>query len=96
MCTARWVTNLFTEEAGSTLVIPGSQKHTTHPPRDVPKALDGAIPIEAPKGSLSLWDGSVLQGDYPRQIDCERVVLHLTYTRLGWAPVEDYLHLDDA
>jgi Phytanoyl-CoA dioxygenase (PhyH) len=96
MCTACWVTDVFTEEAGSTLVIPGSHKHKTHPPRDVRKALDGAISIEAPKGSLVLWDGSVWHGNYPRQIDGERVVLHLTYTRVGMAPVEDYRHLDDA
>jgi hypothetical protein len=96
MCTACWVTDLFTEAAGSTLVIPGSHKHKSHPPRDVRRALDGAIPIEAPKGSLILWDGSVWHGNYPRQLDGERVALHLTYTRLGLAPVEDYRHLDDA
>lgn len=96
MCTACWVTDVFTEEAGSTLIIPGTHKHRRHPPRDVRKSLDGAIPIEAPKGSLVLWDGSVWHGNYPRQIDGERVVLHMTYTRVGMTPVEDYRHLDDA
>jgi hypothetical protein len=96
MCTACWVTDDFTEEAGSTLVIPGTHKARAHPPRDVRKALEGAKPIIAPKGSLALWNGNVWHGNYPRQIDGERVVLHMTYTRLGFAPVEDYRHLDDA
>jgi len=96
MCTACWVTDVFTEEAGSTLVIPGTHKQRRHPPREVRKSLDGAIPIEAPKGSIVLWDGSVWHGNYPRQIDGERVVLHLTYTRVGMTPVEDYRHLDEA
>jgi hypothetical protein len=96
MCTACWVTDDFTEEAGSTLVIPGTHKARTHPPRDARKALAGAKPIVAPKGSLALWNGNVWHGNYPRQIDGERVVLHMTYTRLGFAAVEDYRHLDDA
>jgi hypothetical protein len=96
MCTACWVTDEFTQEAGSTLIIPGTHKHRSHPPRDVRKALAGATPIIAPKGSLALWNGNVWHGNYPRQIDGERVVLHMTYTRLGFAPVEDYRHLDDA
>ncbi|HXQ45753.1 MAG TPA: phytanoyl-CoA dioxygenase family protein [Caulobacteraceae bacterium] len=96
MCTACWVTDEFTEEAGSTLVMPGTHKRRSHPPRDVRKTLEGARPIVAPKGSLALWNGNVWHGNYPRQIEGERVVLHMTYTRLGFAPVEDYRHLDDA
>jgi hypothetical protein len=96
MCTACWVTDEFTRESGSTLVIPGTHKLKRHPPRDVRKTLEGAVPITAPKGSLLLWDGSVWHGNYPRQIDGERVVLHMTYTRIGMQPVEDYRHLDEA
>ena len=96
MCTACWVTDVFTQEAGSTLVIPGTHKLKHHPPRDVRKTLEGAVPIVAPKGSLCLWNGSVWHGNYPRQIPGERVVLHMTYTRIGMQPVEDYRHLDTA
>ena len=96
MCTACFVTDEFTLEGGSTLIIPGSHKHRSHPPRDLRKTLEGARAIEAPKGSLVLWNGNVWHGNYPRQIDGERVVLHITYTRVGFAPVEDYRHLDDA
>ena len=96
MCTACFVTDEFTLEGGSTLIIPGTHKHRSHPPRDLRKTLDGARAIEAPKGSLVLWNGNVWHGNYPRLIDGERVVLHITYTRVGFAPVEDYRHLDDA
>lgn len=95
MCTACWVTDDFTEEAGATLVIPGTHKLKTHPPRDVRKTLADARPIVAPKGSICLWDGSVWHGNYPRRIDGERVVLHMTYTRLGLQPVETYDHLGE-
>ncbi|HWK35913.1 phytanoyl-CoA dioxygenase family protein [Sphingomonas sp.] len=96
MCTACWVTDDFTRENGATLIIPGTHKHKHHPPREVRESLDGAIAIEAPPGSIALWDGSVWHGSYPRQTDGERVVLHMTYTRIGMQPIDDYSHLDDA
>jgi hypothetical protein len=96
MCTACWVTDEFTVESGPTLVMPGTHKQRRHPPREIRKSLEGARPIIAAKGSLCLWDGSVWHGNYSRQIPGERVVLHTTYTRVGFEPVEDYRHLDDA
>jgi ectoine hydroxylase-related dioxygenase (phytanoyl-CoA dioxygenase family) len=96
MCTACWVTDDFTRESGATLIIPGTHKHRRHPPRDIRKTLEGAVPIVAPKGSLCLWDGSVWHGNYPRELPGERVVLHMTYSRVGLETVEDYRHLDDA
>ncbi|HVN00905.1 MAG TPA: phytanoyl-CoA dioxygenase family protein [Caulobacteraceae bacterium] len=95
MCTACWVTDEFTLEGGATLIMPGTHKHRRHPPRELRQSLEGAVPIIAPKGSLALWNGNVWHGNYPRQTDGERVVLHLTYTRIGFAPVEDYRHLGD-
>lgn len=96
MCTACWVTDEFTQAGGSTMIIPGTNKLKRHPPRDIRKTLENAVPIIAPKGSLALWDGSVWHGNYPREISGERVVLHMTYTRIGMETVEDYRHLDDA
>jgi hypothetical protein len=95
MCTACWVTDEFTADSGPTLIMPGTHKQRRHPPREVRKSLEGARPILAPKGSLCLWDGSVWHGNYSRTIPGERVVLHMTYTRIGFEPVEDYRHLDD-
>lgn len=96
MCTSCWVTDEFTADSGPTLIMPGTHKERRHPPREVRKSLAGAQPIIAPKGSLCLWDGSVWHGNYSRKIPGERVVLHTTYTRVGFEAVEDYRHLDDA
>lgn len=96
MCTACWVTDDFTQEGGATLIMPGTHKLKRHPPRTVRKSLEGAVPIIAPKGSLCLWDGAVWHGNYPRKIDGERVVAHLSYVRLGFQTTENYDHLDDA
>lgn len=96
MCTACWVTDEFAAESGPTLIMPGTHKARRHPPREVRKSLEGAQPIIAPKGSLCLWNGSVWHGNYSRTLTGERVVLHMTFTRVGFETVEDYSHLDDA
>lgn len=94
MCTACFVTDEFTRESGATLVMPGTHKLKRHPPKDVRESLEGAQPIVAPKGSICLWDGSLWHGNYPRTLPGERIVLHMTYTRLGMHPIETYDHLD--
>lgn len=94
-CTACFVTDEYTKEGGATLVIPGTHKHKRQPSLEEKEALEGAIPITAPKGSICLWDGSVWHSNYPRQIPGERVVLHMTYARVGIAPIESYDYLGD-
>ena len=94
-CTACVVTDEFTRESGATLVIPGTHKLKSHPSKDARQSLKGAVPIVAPKGSICLWDGSIWHGNYPRQSPGERVVLHMTYTRIGMHPIENYDHLGD-
>ncbi len=43
-----------------------------------------------------MWDGNIWHSSYPRNIDGERVVCHITYTRLMMRQVEDYgAHADD-
>jgi hypothetical protein len=90
-----WVMDEFTKEAGATRVIPGTHKHRRHPSREEIAAGVGAIPIVCPENSLACWDGSVWHGNYPRTIDGERVVLHITFGRLALRPVENYDHLDE-
>ncbi|ODT89903.1 phytanoyl-CoA dioxygenase family protein [Phenylobacterium sp. SCN 70-31] len=96
MATACWVTDEFTKEGGCTSIIPGTHVLKRHPSEEECRIQEGMVPIVAPKGSLCLWDGSVWHGNYPREIPGDRVVMHMTYTRVGFAPVEDYSHLDDA
>ena len=42
-----------------------------------------------------LWDGAVWHGNYPRIEPGERVVLHVTYTRLAYRPVHDFSYVSE-
>ena len=96
LLTACWATDGYTKEGGSTLVIPGSQTLRRHPNPEETKALAGAIAIECPPGSVAMWDGSIWHSNWPRRAEGERVVCHITYSRLMMRTVEDYsAHADD-
>ena len=55
----------------------------------------GAIATACPAGTLVFWDGSTWHGSWPRTIEGERVVLHITFSRLALRPVECYDHLGE-
>ena len=90
LLTGCWACDEFTKAGGATLVVPGSANLRRHP--DDPEIAEeaGAIAIECPTGSVVLWDGRIWHSNYPRTIDGERVVCHITYTRLMMRPIEDY------
>jgi hypothetical protein len=96
LLTGCWVCDEYTKAGGSTLVIPGTNKLRRHPDAKEVEEKAGAIPIECPAGSVALWDGNLWHGNWPRTIDGQRVVCHITYTRLMMRTVEDYRdHADD-
>ena len=86
-----WACDEFNEAAGSTRVVPGSHRERRHPnQREVAEEL-GVIHTECPAGSLVFWDGSTWHsGGAPRTVDGERVVLHISYSRMAMRPVECY------
>ena len=88
--TCCWATDDFTLEGGATMVVPGSHRHRRMPMVEEAAAKEGAIAIECPAGSVAVWDGSVWHGNWPRTIPGERVVLHVSYTRLMMRPMESY------
>jgi ectoine hydroxylase-related dioxygenase (phytanoyl-CoA dioxygenase family) len=90
LLTACWACDEYTKEGGSTLVIPGSNNLHRHPNGDEIRELSGAIAIECPAGSVVMWDGNIWHSNYQRETDGERVVCHITYSRLMMRPVEDY------
>lgn len=96
LLTCCWATDGYTREGGSTLIIPGSKALRRHPDPEETKALSGARPIECPPGSVAMWDGSLWHANYPRLTDGERVVSHITYTRLMCRQIEDYSPHADA
>lgn len=96
LLTACWACDDYTKEGGSTLVVPGTGRLRRHPDRAEVEAEDGAIAVECPAGSVVMWDGNVWHSNWPRTIDGERVVCHITYSRLMMRQVEDYRdHEDD-
>lgn len=83
MLTACWACDDFTKEGGATLVVPGTRALLRHPTDEESSAAVGrGIAMECPAGSVALWDGRVWHGNWPRNIDGQRVVLHASYYRV--------------
>jgi len=60
-CNLFWLLDDFTPATGSTCVVPGSHRwHAEHLVQ--PPARDKAVQIEAPAGSLFVWDGRLWHG----------------------------------
>ncbi len=85
-----WACDEFTKEGGSTKVVPKSHEHRRHPTNEEVAEEPGAIATACPAGTLTFWNGSMWHGSWPRTIDGERVVLHITFSRLALRPVESY------
>jgi hypothetical protein len=96
LLTGCWVCDEYTKAGGATLVIPGSNKLHRHPDAEEAATKPEAIAIECPAGSVALWDGNLWHANWPRTTEGQRVVTHITYTRLMMRTVEDYrAHADD-
>ena len=90
-----WACDEYTKEGGCTKVIPKSHLKRRHPLPEEITAQEGAVPVECSVGSIIMWDGSIWHSNYPRNLDGERVVIHITFSRLALRTVESYDHLDD-
>ena len=84
----------FSARGGATRFVAGSQ-HLRRKPIGGEGETE-AQAADAPRGSIILWDGAVWHGNCPREIDGERVVLHLTCNRHNVRPIESYYDLDPA
>lgn len=86
-----WACDEFSEAAGSTRLVPGSHTLRRHPNEEEIAAEAGAIATECPVGSVAFWDGSIWHsGSAPRRLEGDRVVVHISYSRLAVRPVESY------
>ncbi len=91
LITACWYTDDITEAgAGATKVIPGTHRLRRQPSAAESQAQQGAEPILCRKGSVGLWDGRLWHSNYGRELPGDRVLLHATYCRLAYRPLEDY------
>lgn len=97
ICTACWyLDEIATAEAGATKVVSASQKLLRHPtPREV-ATQENSEPILCGKGDIAIWDGRTWHSNYARSLPGERVLLHMTFTRLSYRPIEDYGYLSES
>jgi hypothetical protein len=94
LMTACWYLDDINEAgAGATKVIGGSHLENRHPSPAETEAQTGAEPILCKRGSIALWDGRLWHSNYARTLPGERILLHATFTRLAYRPIEDYGHL---
>lgn len=91
LITACWyLDDIHEAGAGATKVIPGTHKLRRQPTREEAEASEGAVPILCNKGDVAMWDGRLWHANYGRTLPGERVLLHATYCRLAYRPLEDY------
>lgn len=96
LLTMCWTMDEFSRAAGATKVVPGTHVHRRTPTKEETSAEQGAEAIECAANSLACWDGSVWHGNWPRELEGERVVLHITFGRIALRTVENYDHLDNS
>ena len=90
-----WACDPFDEANGSTKVVPKSHLKRRHPDERECREEPGAIATECDPGTCVVWDGATWHSNYPRATEGQRVVLHITYSRLALRPVECYDFLDE-
>ena len=78
----------YTLANGALAMVPGSHRHARQPGPG--EGVDAAIPIEAPMGSLVVWNGNMWHGAFPRSEEGLRLVLTMYFNRAYLYPQEDY------
>jgi ectoine hydroxylase-related dioxygenase (phytanoyl-CoA dioxygenase family) len=95
MFTACLALDDLSEEAGTTLVVPETHKLMRNPEQNEDFARKDGVPMTCKTGGFAIWTGFAWHANYPRKIPGERVMLHMTFCRLAYRPVEDYSNLGD-
>ena len=90
-----WACDEYTTEGGATRVVPNSHRLRRHPTAEEIAAEDGIISTACPAGTVVFWNGSIWHSGGTRTIGGERVVLHITFSRLAMRPIENYDHLGE-
>ena len=84
---ATWCLTDYTLANGALACVPGSHKRAW-PPK-LPEALDEAIPVECPKGSLIAFHGALWHGAYPRTTKGLRITIANYYRHMSVLPQDD-------
>ena len=82
-----WCLTEYTMENGPLAVVPGSHHRNSHPV--MPGAIEEAIPVECPKGSLIAFHGQLWHGAYPKKSDGLRITISNYYRHASISPQDD-------
>jgi len=85
---ALWMLNDFSKPSGGTHVIPGSHRNPSYPGNGV--IYENKAIVEAPAGSVLIYNGSLWHGGGAKVIDVERWSVVTTYSRWFVKPSMDF------
>lgn len=88
-----WYTDTVGADEGATRLIPGSHRYARHPQPG--EGEDEAVALEAPAGSVGVWNGALWHGACPRQAEGERVTFGASFCRLHMQPFADLAAVPD-
>ncbi len=82
-----WCLTDYTLDKGAFACVPGSHHKNSHPV--MPRAVQDAIPIECPRGSLIAFHGQLWHGAYPRKETGLRLTIANYYRHQAVQPQDD-------
>lgn len=82
-----WCLTDYTLENGCLAYVPGSHRFGT--PAQFPKAVQDAVPVIAPKGSMIVFHGATWHGAFPKQTHGLRLSVANYYRHMMVLPQED-------
>jgi hypothetical protein len=85
-CNVTWLLSDYTKEGGALAFVPGSHRMCRQPFSG--EAVEAAVPVEAPQGSLVVWHGNTWHGSFPRTIPGLRTGISYAYAREYVRPFE--------
>jgi hypothetical protein len=83
-----WLLTDYTRENGGLSYVPGSHLEQRFPPEA--EAIERAVPVEAPAGSLVIFQGCTWHGSFRKETPGLRVSLHGVHCRPYILPGQDF------
>ena len=85
---SNWILTDYTRENGALCYVPGS--HRLGRPPGPGEGHEDAIPVEAPAGSILIFNGCTWHGAVPKETEGLRLSIHGFFCRSYYLPQEDY------
>ena len=83
-----WLLTDYTRANGALAYVPGSHLEQRFPPAR--EATDRAVPVEAPAGSLVIFQGCTWHGSYRKETPGLRISVHGIHCRPYILPAHDF------